>query len=127
MKKLFSVIAQLLLPILMIAQEAEKGLDEKINDLVKPATDLVANKIIFKAISIAGVEVPIVVIYLLLAATFFTIYFKFINLSGFKIAINTVRGKYDDIDHHEADPADGPLVVDGDVKGTLIFKHLQLH
>ena len=119
MKKLFSVIAQLLLPILMIAQEAEKGLDEKINDLVKPATDLVANKIIFKAISIAGVEVPIVVIYLLLAATFFTIYFKFINLSGFKIAINTVRGKYDDIDHHEADPADGPLVVDGDVKGTI--------
>ena len=98
---------------------SSKGLDEKINEWVKPATDLVANKIIFKSISIKGVDVPLVVIYLLLAALFFTVYFNFINITGFKTALNTVRGKYDEIDHHEAADSKESIVIDGDVKGTI--------
>jgi len=42
-------------------------------------------------------------------ATFFTIYFKFINISGFSTALNVVRGKYDDLDHPEAGVLKGDL------------------
>jgi len=36
------------------------------------------------------------------SALFFTIYFGFINVRRFPLAINVVRGKYDDMDHHSA-------------------------
>jgi alanine or glycine:cation symporter, AGCS family len=119
MKKRLFLFLTFFAPIFLAAQDVAKGLDEKINDWVKPATDLVANKIIFKSISIANVDVPIVVIYLLLAAAFFTVYFNFINVTGFGTALKTVRGKYDEIDHHEAADSKDTLVVDGDVKGTI--------
>jgi AGCS family alanine or glycine:cation symporter len=45
MKKLFSLIA-LILPLLTFAQE--KGLDEKVNDLVKPAVDAMSNVFFYK-------------------------------------------------------------------------------
>lgn len=46
------------------------------------------------------VEKPIamVVVWLVLGAVFFTVYLKFINLSGFVHAIQIVRGKYDNPD-----------------------------
>jgi AGCS family alanine or glycine:cation symporter len=119
MKRLFFLVVSFFAPLFLIAQEAPKGLDEKINDWVKPATDLVANKIIFKSISLSGVDVPLVVIYLLIAALFFTIYFNFINITGFSTALKTVRGRYDELDHHEAEDSKESLVVDGDVKGTI--------
>ena len=43
-----------------------------------------------------NLSTPLVVIWLILAAFFFTLYFKFINIRGFKHAIDIVRGKYDD-------------------------------
>ncbi|RMG54434.1 MAG: alanine:cation symporter family protein [Bacteroidetes bacterium] len=39
---------------------------------------------------------PIVIIILLLGALFFTIYFRFVNVRKFKLAIDVVRGKYSD-------------------------------
>ena len=52
--------------------------------------------------SIGGYNIPFVVILLVVGATFFTIYFKFPSFTKFWLAINTVRGKYDDIEggHH---------------------------
>ena len=41
---------------------------------------------------------PFIIIMLLLGATFFTIAFRFINIRRFKMAIDIVRGKYDDPD-----------------------------
>ncbi len=43
--------------------------------------------------------IPLVVIWLIIGAVAFTIYMKFINIRGFKHAINIVRGKYDDPNH----------------------------
>lgn len=40
--------------------------------------------------------VPFVLIWLVFAALFFTLYFRFINLRCFKLAIDVVRGKYSD-------------------------------
>jgi AGCS family alanine or glycine:cation symporter len=41
-------------------------------------------------------SIPIVVVWLVLGAIFFTIKMRFINLRGFKHAFDLVRGKYDD-------------------------------
>jgi AGCS family alanine or glycine:cation symporter len=39
--------------------------------------------------------IPFVVVWLILGALFFTIFMKFINIKGFKTAIDLIRGRYD--------------------------------
>ncbi len=41
-------------------------------------------------------HIPFVVVWLILGALFFTFFMKFINIRGAKIAIDLIRGKYDD-------------------------------
>ena len=47
---------------------------------------------------IPGLNVPWVLIVLILGALYFTLYFGFINVRGFKTSINIVRGKYDNLE-----------------------------
>ncbi len=71
------------------------GWDEKVNAAVKPVTDVV-EYIVFYPVGSGNTAMPIVIIVLLLGATFFTFYFGFIQFRGFKLAVDTVRGKYSD-------------------------------
>ncbi len=96
MKQILSVLfSTLLLPFAAFAQDATaKGLDERINEAFKPAADLIA-KIVFFAIPIGdGISIPVVLIILVGGALYFTLYFKFVNFTKFKLAIDVVRGKY---------------------------------
>ena len=43
----------------------------------------------------AGVKIPFIIMWLVFGAVFFTFYFRFINITGFKHAIDIVRGKFD--------------------------------
>jgi len=53
--------------------------------------------LIFIAIPLGnGVEMPFVIIWLLVGAIIFTLYMGFINITGFKHALDVVRGKFDD-------------------------------
>ena len=114
MKKKLIVLLFMVVPMLTFAQE--KGLDQKIDAAFQPVSDFFSN-LIFFTIPIAGIDVPFVLLLLVGSALFFTIYFKFPNIFHFKTAINVVRGKYDELDQHEAgDPA---LAVGGDIKGTI--------
>jgi AGCS family alanine or glycine:cation symporter len=45
-----------------------------------------------------GISMPFVIIWLLVGAIIFTVYMGFINIRGFKHALDVVRGKYDDPD-----------------------------
>ncbi len=45
---------------------------------------------------IKEIKVPFVLIWLILGAIVFTIYFKFINIKGFRLAIDVVSGRYTD-------------------------------
>jgi len=47
----------------------------------------------------AGVKIPFIIIWLVFGALFFTFYFRFINITGFKHAIDIVRGKFDKDGH----------------------------
>ena len=103
MKKYLLSTLILLLPLLTIAQEdTKKGLDEKINDAFMPFANWWEGFILTK-ISMGEYQVPFVVLLLVLGASFFTIYFKFPNITKFWTAISTVRGKYVDIEKHGVD------------------------
>ncbi len=111
LRKLSLVFAVIFVPFLSFAQ----GIDEKIDQAFRPIADACIQTILY---DIGGM--PIVVMLLVFGAGFFTIYFGFINISKFPLAINVVRGKYDDVEHG-ADPVttDTLNVVDGDIKDTI--------
>lgn len=76
-------------------EEPPGGIDEAINAAVAPVANLVAG-IIFYAVPIADVPVPLIVIWLAAAAVFFTLYFRFINFRAFNHAIQLIKGEYTD-------------------------------
>jgi len=74
---------------------AQDGLDQRIDQAMRPAADAVAG-FIFSSFSIDGVAVPYVLVWLLAAATIFTLYFRFINFRAFRHGFQLVRGDYND-------------------------------
>ena len=117
MKRGLLSLLTLLLPIMTFAQEtSEKGLDERINDWFMPIASGWEG-FVLTPIPIAGFNVPIVVILLVVGASFFTVYFKFPSITKFPLAINTVRGKYDEIEGHGS--GNEELAIDGDIKDTI--------
>lgn len=101
---------------------AEKGVDEKIDKVFGEATGWFVNGI-FYAIPISDkISVPWVLIVLIGGALFFTFYFKLINFTGFKTAIQIVRGKYDDLEKEgseEVNASDSVHTVNGDIIDTI--------
>lgn len=67
--------------------------EETINSTFDPIANAVSSAI-FYAPNIFGVEVPLIVFWLVLAAAVFTIYFKGIQFTGSKTSLALVRGKY---------------------------------
>jgi AGCS family alanine or glycine:cation symporter len=112
--RLLSILL-LFLPILTFAQD--KGLDEKVNDAFMPVA-VWWEGFVLTSVPVAGYNLPVVLLLLIFGATFFTIYFKFPNITKFKLAINTVRGKYDELDHHSVEKAE-LNIVDGDLVDTI--------
>jgi len=83
-----------------ISVQAET-LSETIDGFFKPLVDNYLVPVIFwdpiKAMGFdVGADVPIVVVWLVFGAVYFTFRMKFINLRGFKHAIGLVKGDYDD-------------------------------
>jgi len=116
-KKLLSLLF-LVVPIVSFAQESiEKGLDEKINDGFMPFATWWEG-FVLTTVPIAGNDVPLVVLLLVIGATFFTIFFGFPAVTKFRLAINTVRGKYDHLDHHSVEKSE-LNIVEGDLVDTI--------
>ena len=76
--------------ILMSIQSAQAmNIDEFIDKHIAPVSDSIAN-IIFFPVSICGSDVPMIILWVLFAGIFFTIYFRGIAVWGFKHAIDNV-------------------------------------
>jgi len=71
------------------------GIDETINQAFAPVAKVFSD-IIFFSVPIAGADVQLIVLWLVVGAAFFTFYLRFINFRGFKHAIKLVRGDYAD-------------------------------
>ena len=95
MKNLFCTLALIATSV----SNAQAGIDDAINDATAPIATLIGQIVFFKVL-IFGAQLPVVVLWLVVGAVFFTIYMGFINLRGFKHAIELVRGDYADPNSH---------------------------
>jgi AGCS family alanine or glycine:cation symporter len=118
-KKLFSLLF-IALPYLSFAQE--KGLDQQIDEVFGQATGWFVNFIFYQIPFSDEVRIYWVLFPLILGATYFTFYFRFINFRGFMTSIHIIRGKYDDIDHHEALPGVTEVTPTGDIPDTIAIE-----
>ncbi len=101
MKYRFPTLLALILPFMLFSREvAEKGLDERIDEAFKPVSDFFSGAIFFNVWH--DPDIPFVLVLLVASALFFTLYFGFPNVKFFGKAIQTVRGKYEDIEKHGA-------------------------
>ena len=108
MKRYVALLAGMILPFWMHAQEAgDMSLADRIEKAFKPVSDAWSS-IVFFSIPVGGLEIPLVLILLIGGATYFTIYFGFPQFKLFGTSLKVVAGKYDDIDAH------GSYTVAGD-------------
>lgn len=139
MKKYLLFIFSAFIPLLSFAQETQEvGIDQKIDQAFQPVSDFFSAIVFF---TVGGT--PFVLILLVGSALFFTIYFGFPNVRFFWRAIQTVRGKYEDIETHGAvalygedgiaqgqdltkvdieehiEKIDDDLAIDGDIVDTI--------
>ena len=139
MKKYLLFILSVFIPLISFAQETQEvGIDQKIDQAFQPVSDFFSAIVFFE---VAGT--PFVLILLVASALFFTIYFGFPNIRFFWRAIQTVRGKYEDIEKFGAaelygedgiaqgqdlsnvniadhiEKIDDDLAVDGDIVDTI--------
>jgi len=74
--------------------ETTKSIATRIDETIAPVAKLF-DKIVFFGFEITdGVTLPLVLVLLACTAVFLTIYFRFINLRGFGVALRTAKGKY---------------------------------
>ena len=119
-KKILTLLFTVM-PFLMFAQE--KGLDDKIDEVFGNATGWFVDLIFYQIPFSENVKIFWVLFPLILGAIYFTFYFNFINFKGFFTSINIIRGKYDDIDHHESLPEEGISTPGEDIKGTIAIEN----
>jgi AGCS family alanine or glycine:cation symporter len=74
---------------------AASDLDARIDEAVRPVADAVSG-FIFASVPVAGVDFPFVLVWLIFAATLFTLYFGFINVRALRHGFQLVRGDYSD-------------------------------
>ncbi len=118
-KKILTFLV-ILSPLFSVAQE--KGLDQQIDEIFGHATGWFVDFIFYQIPFTDDIRIYWVLFPLILGATYFTFYFKFINIRGFATSINIVRGKYDDIDHHEALPGVVEASSSGDIQDTIAIE-----
>ncbi|MCX7560369.1 alanine/glycine:cation symporter family protein [Sulfitobacter sp. F26204] len=80
------------LPTLAAAQEAV-SFDQRVNDVFASSTGWFVNLIFM---NLPGTNFPWIVLWLVVAASIFTIYFGFIQIKAFGHAISLVKGDYSD-------------------------------
>jgi len=123
MKKFLFSFFSLISPVLTFAQEStEIGLDEQIDQAFAPVSDFFSSLIFFEILP----GVPFIIVLLVGSAAFFTVYFGFPNIRYFGKAINTVRGKYQDIEMHGAKElyGEGGIAQGQDLTKVDIEEHL---
>jgi len=102
------------------------GFDERIDQAFRPVANCWEATVFYEAPLPKPLNLPIVLYLLIIGATFFTLIFGFINIRKFPLAIQVVRGKYDDIEmaddpgHKEPNVEKTELnIVDDDIPDTI--------
>jgi AGCS family alanine or glycine:cation symporter len=122
MKVLSLTMGALLLPLSSFPQEDPGGLSwgQRIDREFQPVADA-WEAIVFYPVPVGDFQIPLVLILLILGATFFTVYFGIPGFRRFPLAVNTVRGKFDGIEGPEGHGVEKSeaYIVDGDIPDTI--------
>lgn len=89
---------KLLLAVSLICQTPitfAQGLDQRVEAVLRPVANTLAG-IVFYPIDLLGQPFPLIVLWLAVAALFFTLYMGFVNVRGFALAIRHVKGEFHD-------------------------------
>jgi AGCS family alanine or glycine:cation symporter len=71
------------------------SIDDAVSGFFEPVATAVA-KVVFYAVPVGDTELPLIVAWLVVAGLIFTTWFGLIQVRKFKLAFDTVRGKYDE-------------------------------
>ncbi len=79
----------------VLALPAAASVDQAIDGVMRPLADVVTGFIFF-AVEAGDASLPLIVLWLVAAGVFFTVYLGYINVRGFGHAVALVRGKFAD-------------------------------
>jgi alanine or glycine:cation symporter, AGCS family len=78
-----------------VSQASAASFDEQVEAVVEPFSTALSSFVFYK-LPLFGLEIPWIVLWLAIAALFFTLYLGFINIRAFPLALRLVRGDYHD-------------------------------
>ena len=81
--------------LLAVGNPAVAGIDTAVESFMAPITAALSS-FVFYRLPLFGYQIPWIVLWLTIAASFFTLYLGFINIRGFALAVRLVRGDYHD-------------------------------
>ncbi|NHF57914.1 alanine:cation symporter family protein [Flavobacteriaceae bacterium TP-CH-4] len=106
--------------IVFLLSSAQMSIDDRINEQFENVTGWFVDAIFSEIPITEEVGIPWVLLVLILGASYFTLYFKGINLGGFSTSVKIVQGKYDDL---EPDPVgsytESSSSVEDDIPDTI--------
>ncbi|HLM53587.1 MAG TPA: alanine:cation symporter family protein, partial [Pseudoxanthomonas sp.] len=88
------VLPGLALPALPAAASPAGGLDQAINAALAPVSQAVSSAVFYPIPIGFGASLPFVLLWLIVAALFCTLYFRFINVRGFFQGFRLIRGDF---------------------------------
>lgn len=71
----------------------ERRLDQVLGETLAPIGGWMAERV-FYAVEVAGAEIEVIVLWMLLPMLFFTVLYRFINFTGLKHAYHVISGRY---------------------------------
>ena len=72
---------------------AAESIDQRVEAAIRPIANTLAELVFYK-IDLFGQPFPLIVLWLAVAALFFTFYLGFVNIRGFVFALRHIRGQY---------------------------------
>jgi alanine or glycine:cation symporter, AGCS family len=98
MKRLLLTLSVFLAACSNLLAQTETSIDDQIDYAVGPTAQLLSDIIFYELRISDDIAVPLILLWLLIGALFFTFYLGFINIRGFKHSLDIVRGKHSQAD-----------------------------
>ncbi len=87
------ILASTVVTVLLCAGARADSFDQQVESVVRPLANTLAGFVFYK-VDLFGQPFPLIVLWLAVAALFFTFYFGFVNIRGFGLALRHVRGHF---------------------------------
>ncbi len=73
-------------------------IDQRINAWLAPIADWLG-AVVFYSVPVAGAQLPLIMVWLIMGGIVCTVAFRFVNLRGFRHSLHVIRGDYSSHDH----------------------------